>query len=394
MRDTGGGPRPDREREASVKRRATIVSSISALTAIVVAAVQLACARAPETTRVGVLVPLTGGAASYGENARKGAELALKDFSARHPDLHIELRVEDSRGEAAVGNRAATKLVDLDHVVAIMGCVTSGVTLAVAPQANEWRVPLVSPGASSPNLTDAGEYVFRTWPSDVFEADAMARHIAGRGITKLAILHINNEYGAAMEAALRASLRAAPTAITIVAAETFEQGAREMRAQMLRIKDAGPEGIYFIGFPEAAVVFARGYSETGLHVPLFATSAFEDPQVPRDSGGALDGTVYTKPQSSSPRLEAFRAAYRAAYGQGPGVVADTAYDATMLILEGIASMASTNRPVTGEAVHDYLLRVRDYAGASGVLSFDEHGDVLKPIALFTLRNGKYEELPR
>lgn len=375
------------------QKRALLVAGIL-LVVGVLAAILVVRSRGPETIRIGVLVPLTGGAASYGENARRGAELALKEFSARHPELRIELRVEDSRGEAAVGNRAATKLMDLDHVVAIMGDVTSGVTMAIAPQANERRVAVVSPGASSPNITDAGEYIFRTWPSDVFEADAMVRHIGSRGITKLAILRINNEYGAAMETAIRAKLRSLSTPVTIVAAETFEQGAREMRTQVLHIKEAGPDGIYFIGFPEAAVVFARAYSEAGLHVALFATSAFEDPQVPRDSGGALDGTVYTKPQSASPRLDAFRTAYRAAYGQDPGVVSDTAYDATMLILEAIAATASSNRPVTGEAIHDYLLHVRDYTGASGVLSFDANGDVLKPIGLFSLRGGRYEELPR
>lgn len=344
--------------------------------------------------RIGVLVPLTGGAASYGENARKGADLALKEFTARHPDIHVELRTEDSRGEPAMGTRAASKLIELDHVVAIVGCVTSGVTLAVAPQANERKVPLVSPGASSPKVTDAGEYIFRTWPSDVFEADAMARYIAGAGVQKLAILRVNNEYGAAMEAAFREKLKAASNAITIVAAETFEQGARDMRGQMLRIKGVGPGSIYFIGFPEAAVVFARAYSETGLHLKLFATSAFEDPQIPRDSGGVLNGTVYTKPKSVSPRVDAFRKAYVAAFSTEPGVVSDTSYDATMLILEAIASTASSKRPITGEAIHDSLLHVKDYAGASGMLSFDAKGDVIKPTGLFTLRDGAYVDLPQ
>jgi branched-chain amino acid transport system substrate-binding protein len=348
--------------------------------------------QAPEELRVGVLVPLTGGAASYGENARKGADLALKEFSASHPGLRVSLRVEDSRGEASVGLTAANKLVDLDHVVAIMGCVTSGVTLAVAPQANTWKVPLISPGGSSPNLTDAGEYVFRTWPSDVFEADAMARHIASRGIARLAILRINNEYGAAMEKSIRQKLeKATGTSVSVIAAETFEQGAREMRSQILKVKEANPEGIYFVGFPEAAVVFAKAYAEAGLSVPVFATSGFEDPQVPRDSGKTLDGTVYTKPQSNSPHVEAFRTAYQQLYGQEPGVVSDTAYDATMLILNAIAE-AKTHGAPRGEALRDALLKVRDYPGASGTLSFDENGDVVKPIALFTLREGKYEPL--
>ena len=341
--------------------------------------------------RVGVLVPLTGGAASYGENARKGAELALQEFSAKHPELRIVLSVEDSRGEAAVGLSAANKLVDLDRVVAIVGCVTSGVTLAVAPQANEWKIPLVSPGGSSPNLTTAGDYVFRTWPSDVFEADAMARYIGSRGISRLAILRINNEYGAAMEAAIRQKLeQAATTPISVVAAETFEQGAREMRTQVLKINQATPQAIYFVGFPEAVVVFARGYAEAGLAMPVLATSGFEDPQVPRDAGRTLDGTVYTKPQSNSPAVEAFRAAYQRSYGQDPGVVSDTAYDATMLILNAIAASAADGQPVNGEAVRGALLAVRDYPGASGMLSFDENGDVIKPIVLFTLRDGKYE----
>ena len=231
-----------------------------------------------------------------------------------------------------------------------------------------------------------------TWPSDVFEAAAMARYIASHKFAKLAILRINNEYGTAMETAIREKLQAAHAPVTIVAAETFEQGAREMRAQMLHIKNAGPEAIYFIGFPEAVVVFAHGYSEAGLHIPVLATSAFEDPQIPRDTDGVLDGTVYTKPQSNSPRLDAFRVAYRAAYGKDPGVVSDTAFDATMLILEAIASTASSNHPVSGEAIHDYLLHVRNYVGASGVLSFDEKGDIIKPIGLFTLRSGRYEEL--
>lgn len=370
-------------------------SVVAVLALVGLTALSGACSGTPEEVRIGVLVPLTGGAASYGENARKGAELALKEFSSSHPDLRVSLVVEDSRGEAAVGLTAATKLVDLDRVVAIVGCVTSGVTLAVAPQVNQWKVPMVSPGGSSPNLTTAGEYVFRTWPSDVFEADAMARHVAAQGVSKLAILRINNEYGAAMEAAIRQKLQeVAPGGVSVVSAEVFEQGSREMRAQVLRLRQVAPDAIYFVGFPEAAVVFARSYSEAGLKVPVLATSGFEDPQVPRDSGGVLNGTVYTKPQSDSPAVEAFRAAYLREYGQEPGVVSDTAYDAAKLILNTIGEAAAAGQPVTGEMIQQALLRVKGHAGASGTLSFDSNGDVVKPVALFELKQGKYEPFVR
>src|SRR5437016_14209136 len=120
LRDPGGRPWANRNSEVRLRIQRSIISSLLLFFAIIASA----CAKSSEPIRIGVLVPLTGGAASYGENARKGAELALKEFSAKHSDLHVELSVEDSRGEAAVGTRAATKLIDLDHVVAIVGCVT------------------------------------------------------------------------------------------------------------------------------------------------------------------------------------------------------------------------------------------------------------------------------
>jgi len=343
-----------------------------------------------KSIKIGVLVPLTGAAASYGENSKMGAALAVQEFTAGHPELKVELIAEDSRGEAAQGVKAAQKLLNIDQVIAVVGCVTSGVTLAVAPAMNEKHVPIISPGGSAPSIRDAGDFVFRTWPSDVFEAATMAKHLKDKKIQRLAILRVNNEYGLAMEKALTQRL-AQPT--QIVASESFDQGAREMRTQLLKIKEAQPDGLFFVGFPEAAVALAPSLSAVGLRVPLFATSGFEDPQVPAKTGGVLEGTVYAKPLSDSPAAEAFRRAYKERYKVDPGITSDTAYDAAALLLRAISTAASSQQPITGDFIRDYLLNVHDYAGASGVLSFDEKGDVIKPVGLFTLHNGQYEKLP-
>ncbi len=343
-----------------------------------------------KSIKIGVLVPLTGAAASYGENSKMGAALAVEEFNAGHPELKVELISEDSRGEAAQGVKAAQKLLDIDQVVAVVGCVTSGVTLAVAPAMNAKHVPIVSPGGSAPNIRDAGDFVFRTWPSDVFEAAAMADHLKNKKIQRLAILRVNNEYGLAMEKALSQKL-APPT--QVVASESFDQGAREMRTQLLKIKEAQPDALFFVGFPEAAIALAPSLSAAGLKIPLFATSGFEDPQVPAKTGGVLEGTIYAKPLADSPAAESFRRAYKERYKGDPGITSDTAYDAAALALRGVAAAISSKQPVTGDFIHDYLLQVRDYAGASGVLSFDDKGDVIKPVGLFTLHNGQYEKLP-
>ena len=345
-----------------------------------------------ETIRIGLLVPLTGGAASYGQNSRQGAKLALEKFKAENPNILVEMVVQDSQGEPATGNRAASQLINLNNVVAVIGDVTSGVTMAVAPTMNTQQVPVISPGASSPNISTAGEYVFRTWPSDKFEAERMAEHISRQGIENLAVLYINNEYGAAMENALRSKLASEGAPTSIVASESFEQGAREMRAQLRRIKQSNADALYFVGFPEAAVVFGRGYSNEGIDIPVFATSAFQDPQIPEKTDGVLNGTVYTKPAGDTPITESFTKAFQKAHGQEPGLTSDTAYDAMSLILDATLAIRKEGKEVTGKAIKNYLLQVKNYEGASGRLSFDQQGDVRVPINLFVLRDGQYQEL--
>jgi branched-chain amino acid transport system substrate-binding protein len=345
------------------------------------------------SVRVGLLVPLTGGAASYGQNARKGAELALQEFRTAHPEFRIDLRTEDSRGEPQAGNIAASKLINAEGVVAIIGDVTSSVTLAAAPLANERRVPLVSPGASDPKVTGAGEYVFRTWPSDVFEAGTMAKRMAESGIKRLAVVHINNDYGKAWEQALAARLRTVEPAVEVVRVEPFEQGAREMRAQLGRLRNAAPDALLFVGYPESAVTLGTSLSNVGWRIPIFASSAIEDPQVSERVGTVLEGTVYTRPlTATTQRHSRFVEAYRAAYGEDPGVVAAEAYDAMSLVLGAAAAAHDAGEAVTGESIQRRLRQTRDYDGASGLLSFDENGDVVKPVGFYTLRGGRFQEL--
>jgi len=343
---------------------------------------------------VGVLVPLTGGAASYGKNASRGAQLALKEFRQSSNSIEPSLKIEDSGGQAAMGTRAALKLLDQDKAVALVCDVTSGVALAVAPIINERSIPTISPGASTPNLAVPGDYFFRTWPSDTLEAGAMANYMAAKHTRNLALLRINNEYGLAMETAFRSAMTQQGLGDVIVLSQSFDQGARDMRTQLLKIKTSKASAIYFIGFPEAAIVMGRGYAETGMTLPVFATSAFEDPQIPASTGAALNGTVFTKPVFSSPRTAAFQAAFQKEFGDAPGLTSDTAYDAMTLLLRALDTVQARDGKITGQAVRSVLEQTKNFAGVSGTISFDENGDVQSDVSFRTLEKGKFQDLPR
>lgn len=338
---------------------------------------------------LGVFVPLTGGAAAYGQNAQRGVELAVKDFLADHDGWKVGLVVEDSAGQAATGTRAVQKLISADKADALLGDVTSGVTIAVKPIVDEQEIPTVSMGASTPNLA-VDDFVFRTWPSDTVEAGGMARLMTKREVKKLAILFINNEYGLAMERTFKQAVEQ-DRKVDILLTESFEQGAREMRTQISHIKDSGAQAIYFIGFPEAAIVFGRGYGESGLSIPVYATSAFEDPSIPKTIGEVLDGTIYTKPVFSSPRTTAFKAAYSKAYDKDVGITSDTAYDSALVVLSAAVSLVAEGIEPNGVKLKERIALTKGLVGVSGTINFDTNGDVQSDVAYHKLEKGVYKE---
>ena len=136
--------------------------------------------------KIGFMGPLTGDASTYGESIKRGVDLAWKQWRQDN----VEIIYEDSKCEAKEAATAANKLISLDHVVAIIGEACSSATLAAAPVANENKVILISPASTSPELTDAGEFVFRTIPSDALQGYFAAKLVYDKGYRKLAVFYI------------------------------------------------------------------------------------------------------------------------------------------------------------------------------------------------------------
>lgn len=149
------------------------------------------------TQHIGVLLPLTGDASSYGQKGRKAIEMAVDDFNATEgaTGKKVTAIFEDSKGNAKDGVSAAQKLISVDKVPAIVGDALSAVTLPVAAVAEANQIVLISPCSSAPALTQAGKFIYRIWPSDLAEGNAAAGFAVSKGFKKAAILHLNNDYG-------------------------------------------------------------------------------------------------------------------------------------------------------------------------------------------------------
>ncbi len=352
--------------------------------------VSLSCTSEQDTDVViGALLPLSGDVALYGVNAKEGIDLALDEVNQSGGIHGRTLRVvyEDSQADPKTGVAGFRRLISVHSVPAVIGGITSSVTLACAPIANEEQVVILSPAATSPDLSNAGPFVFRNWTSDAYEGQVISRFALGqRGIIKLAILYVNNDYGHGLVDVVTEYY--SQNAATVVIAEPFEQGSTDFRTQITKIKNANPDGLYFVCYPEEAVILLNQIREMDLRVPLLATSAFQDEQILRLAGSAANAVVFPypiEPNASDSTVTHFRSEFNRRYSKGPGIVGDTGYDALWMIVSALRNADN----ITGAAIRDGLLRLHDFHGASGIMTFDQNGDVQKTMEIRTVKDGQF-----
>jgi branched-chain amino acid transport system substrate-binding protein len=341
------------------------------------------------TITIGVVLPLTGDAAHWGIPPRNGAEMAVDEIN-RAGGLggrKLALVVEDDKCQPAEGIAAFNNIMASVNPAVILGAVCSSVTLAIAPHAEARKVALISPASTSPKVTDAGDFIFRVIPSGSLRAKLFAEYIYGeRGLRKLAVLYINNEGGIGGSNAFKA--RFTQLGGTIVLEETYAQGATDVRAQLTKFKASGSEGIMVGSYPPDTVVVLRQARELSLQLPMFLTTeAVENPDVLREAGDAANGVVYilaAPAMGAAP--ERFTAAYETKFGKKPELFAAEGYDIVRLIAASIAG--PNGAPPSGTSIRDFLYQTRNYAGASGAITFDKNGDVIKPYAIKTIDAGR------
>ncbi len=355
---------------------------------IFIVLVTISCTKQSETIKLGSLGPLTGDAAQWGVPARNGAMLAVEEIN-KSGGIHgkkIDLFVEDDKCEPRDGTTAFRKLFDTDKVIGVIGAVCSSVTLAVAPLAEQSKTLLISPASTTPKITDAGDYIFRVIPTDALRGKAFAEYLKNDvGISKIAILYINNEGGLGNKEVFENTFKALGGEVLIV--ESYAQGTNDVRSQLAKIQKSSAEALMVVSYPEDTIVVLKQIIEIGIKLPLyFQTEAVEDPTVLRNAGNAAENVTYILPaEASGAAAIEFRKKYKDKFQVDHPLFAAEAYDAVNLIAE--AAKAASSAELDGTSLKSFLYSVKDYNGASGKISFDKNGDVIKPMAIKRIQGG-------
>jgi len=342
----------------------------------------------PEEIKIGAILPLSGEGAKYGVATKRGIDLALKEIN-ENGGVHkrkITIIYEDDRGEPTSGVSAITKLIQIDKVPCILGPIYSSVALAVAPIAEKNKTVLLSPAASAPALTKAGDYIFRNVLSDLYEASALAKYAyTSLGLRRVSILYINNDFGLGHKESFKSEFESLGG--KIISTESFEQDATDFRTQLTKLYKENPEAVFLIGYREMGRVL-RQSAELGFHLRFISFSMFEDPEILKIAGNAAEGVYYSlqtfDPQSPEPVVKKFVENFRVAYHQDADIFAGLGYDAMKLL-----AVALEKGGLNSEKIKSTLYQIKDFPGVTGKTSFDQNGDVSKTISIQKVENGRF-----
>ncbi len=339
--------------------------------------------------RVGAIVSRSGAASSSGEQIARGFDLAVSGINAEGGvgGRKLELLYRDDSTNPEIGVAALRELVENDRVTTVLGAVTSTVTLRLAPYCERNRVVLISPSASASQLTEAGEYFFRTVPSDVLEGASMAEFARDLGLDRVAVLSVDNDYGASLAGAFTERLRASGG--SVVASLTFPEGGEAAIADAVAaLAGLTPRGVYIPAYAGDLATALRLLSETRLR-PIVLGSSAAASELIRTAGPAAENLVF--PRSSfdatadSADVSAFTAAFNARYAAEPDVYAAQAYD-TVRVLAAAVNLADS---WDADKIRGALLTIDNYEGVTGRLAFDRNGDVVQYPRLYIVRGGQF-----
>ncbi len=341
--------------------------------------------------KVGFFGALTGPTATFAISGKNGATLAVSEINAAGGVLGkpLVLLSEDDRGEASEAASVVSKLITRDHVVALIGENASSRTLAAAPIAQSYRIPMISPSSTNVDVTKKGDYIFRVCFIDPYQGQALAT-FARRDLkasTAAILVDARSDYSVGLAEAFRKAFEAAGG--RIIDELKYTEGDSDFSAQLTALRPRKPDVLVVPGYYTDAGLIARQARGLGLSATLLGADGWDSPKLVEIGGEAMEGAYLSNHYSvddPSPAVRRFVDAYAAKYGAEPDSIAALTYDATRLLADAIARAGSTE----GKRIRDALASTKDFAAVTGSITMDADRNPVKPAVILKVEGGRFK----
>lgn len=356
-----------------------------------------------EPYKIGAVVDISGPSSSLGVPERNTLQMLADKVNAAggingHP---LELTILDNKSDETEAVLSVKKLISEQKVLAVIGCSSSGPSMAMIDTVQKEKVPMISMAAASKIVEPATEraWVFKTAQSDMVTVNRLMGYLKEKGLTKVAFLYMNNAYGDGGKMAFSAAAKTA--GVELAAEEKFEATDKDMTPQLTRVKASGAQAAVVWAIPPSASIVTKNFKDLGLTIPLLHSHGVGNQSFIDLAQGAADGVILPigklavagQIPDSDPQkkiLATYIDDYSKKFNSPPNSFGGYAWDAFNLLVNAIEK-AGPDRA----AIRDQLEKTQNFTGVSGIfnMSANEHNGLKEDsMVLVQIQNGQWKLL--
>ncbi len=349
--------------------------------------------------KFGAMLPLTGNAALSGELERQAIDLAIEDVHASGvlPGVRFVPIYEDMAANPRMAVPAIQKLINVDNVpFSLIGY--SSVTLAAAPIAERSKVLLLNSGASSARLAKASPYVFNSIPLADLQAKVILWHTVNvLKMKRIAFYYRNDDLG--NDLIEFGEPYAKKLGATVVRMESFTPNAPDHKAQLAKLRADRPDAVFVVAAGNETGNIVKQAREIDFRTQWISYSGYENINTLTIGAAAAEGGLYTVASIIGPDGKQFPAAddfymkFEKRYGKPQDkvdYVAPQFYEGARLYMEAVRILTREGKPVNGDNLRQAFMKIDGFESVFGKTRFRPNGTVLKPIALKTVRDNRFQ----
>jgi branched-chain amino acid transport system substrate-binding protein len=351
--------------------------------------------------KLGASIAASGPAAFLGDPEAKTLEMLVETLNAQGGinGEKIELVLYDDNGDPNKARTFATRLVEDDEVVAIIGGTTTGTSMSILAVAEDAEVPFISLAGAIDIIQPVKPYTFKTPHTDRMACQKIFEDMQKQGYTKIGMISGTDGFGASMQAQCKSVV--ADYGIEVIADETYDPKDADMTAQLTKIRNTdGVQAVLNPGFGQGPSIVTRNYKQLAIEVPLYqshgvASDGFID-LAGKDAaeGVRLPGTallvadILADDDAQKPAVLAYKAAFEAKTGTPVGTFGGYANDAFLIMTDAMKRAGSADP----KAIRDAIEATSGLAGTTGIYTFsaeDHLGLDLSAFRMLEIKDGKW-----
>ncbi len=373
-------------------------------TSIAIAALIASAGAASAQVKVGAVLSVTGPASFLGDPEKKTLEMYVEEINQKGGvnGQKLQLVVYDDGGDANNARTFATRLVEEDKIVAMVGGTTTGATLAMIPVFEDAQIPFISLAGAIQIVEPVRKWVFKTPHTDKMACEKIFGDLKRRNLTTIALISGTDAFGKSMR---DQCVAVAPRlGIAVAHEETYGPRDSDMTPQLTNIRNkAGVQAVVNPGFGQGPAIVTRNYRQLAIEQPLYQSHGVASKQFIDLAGRAAEGVrlpaaallVADKLADSDPQkpvVVSYSRTYQEKSGQAVSTFGGHAYDGLMILTQAMGRAKSADKA----KVRDEIEKTKGYIGTGGIVNMsptDHMGLDLTAFRMLEIKNGDWTLVP-